>query len=431
MNDTPLWLLLGTLVLLLSLSVIFSVSQMGMTSIDRYRLKYLAKNHRGARRLHKLLKHPDRLLGAIRAGNSLANNLAAIVAAMIAARLYGQGSELVAGVMFTIVVLAFAKALPGTIGAAHAERIAAATSYMLRPLSRLLYPMVWLVDHLSNGLLKLFGVNPQRPHSDNPDQDEPHAAADEPGNNSTVRQQRILANLLDLEQVTVNDIMVPRNEISGLDLEDNIASLVNRIVATEYTRLPLYKGDINNIVGVLHMRRVNRLLRRGEQALTLEAIKRFSKEPYFVPESTPLHMQLVNFQKNKRRIALVVDEYGAILGLVTLEDILEEIVGKFTTNYAENDQDILANPDRSYTIDAGVSIREINRATGWRLPTTGPKTLNGLLLEKLEHIPEGNVCLALASYRFETLSLSDKMIDRVLVRHLPGLDTDHSDDVDS
>ncbi|MFA5495497.1 MAG: HlyC/CorC family transporter [Porticoccaceae bacterium] len=424
MNDTPLWLLLGALLLLLSLSAFFSASETGMMSVNRYRLKNLVKKHRGARRLNKLLKRPSRLFGTLLVGERLASNLAAIVAATIAVRLYGRGSELAAGALLTIVMLVFAEVTPKTVAAVHPERVAFAASHVLKPLSKLLYPLVWLVEYLSRGLLKLFGIDAQGARNGAPGQDESHAAASEPGNDSTTRHRRMLSNLLDLETVTVNDIMVPRNDIAGLDLEDNIESLVNQIVATEYTRLPLYKGDINNVVGVLHMRRVNRLLRRGEQALTLEAIKRFSKEPYFVPESTPLHVQLVNFQKNKRRIALVVDEYGAILGLVTLEDILEEIVGKFTTNYAENDQDISANPDRSYTIDAGVSIRDINRATGWQLPTTGPRTLNGLLLEKLEHIPEGNVCLTLASYRFETLSLSDKMVDRVLVRHLAHLDAD-------
>ncbi|HLS99602.1 MAG: HlyC/CorC family transporter [Porticoccaceae bacterium] len=419
MNDTPLWLLFSVLALLLTISAFFSGSETGMMSINRYRLKHLAKKHRGARRVNRLLRRPDRLIGVILIGNNLANNFAAIVAAAIAVKLYGQGAEIAAGVVLTIVMLIVAEVTPKTIAALHPERIAFPASYLLKPLLKLLYPAVWLVNHASNGILRLFGINPENVQSDALSKDELRTVVDESSDAGATEHQGMLINILDLEKVTVNDIMVPRNEIVGLNLEEDIETLVDQIVATEYTRLPIFEGDINSVTGFLHMRRVNRLLRRGESALTKEAIKRFAREPYFVPESTPLHLQLVNFQKNKRRIALVVDEYGEILGLVTLEDILEEIVGKFTTNYAEDEQDIVAHPDRSYTIDASINIRDINKAIHWHLPTDGPKTLNGLLLEKLEHIPEGNVCLEFAGYRFETLALSDKMIDSVLARRLP------------
>ncbi|MAT51388.1 MAG: magnesium/cobalt efflux protein [Porticoccaceae bacterium] len=413
MNDTPLWLLSGLLVVLLSISAFFSSSETGMMSINRYRLKHLAKQQRSARRVKSLLKRPDRLIGVILIGNNLANNFAAIVAAALAVRLYGRGSEYLAGILLTIVMLIFAEVTPKTLAAIFPERIAFPASYILKPLLKLLYPVVWIVNHVSNGLLRLFGVNTADVRDDSLSKEELRTVVDESSDDTAGDHQGMLINILDLEKVTVNDIMVPRNEISGLNLEDDIETLVDQIVATEYTRLPIYDGDINDVVGILHMRRVNRLLRRGEGALTKEAIKRFAREPYFVPESTPLHVQLVNFQKNKRRIGLVVDEYGEILGLVTLEDILEEIVGEFTTNYAEDDQEITRNKDASFTIDASANIRDINKITGWQLPTDGPKTLNGLILEQLEQIPEGNVCLQLGDYRFETLSLTEKMIDRV------------------
>jgi Mg2+/Co2+ transporter CorB len=216
--------------------------------------------------------------------------------------------------------------------------------------------------------------------------------------------------------------MVPRHEIVGLDLEEATEALLDQIIDMEYTRVPVFTGDINQVEGILHMRKVNRLLRKGATSLTKEAIKRFSREPYFVPESTPLHVQLVNFQKNKRRIALVVDEYGEVLGLVTLEDILEEIVGDFTTTQADGTDEISHNKDGSYTINGTTTIRDINKVTEWELPTDGPKTLNGLALEVLQEIPEGNVCFRLNNYRFETLSQSDKRVHDVKVwRHGPQL----------
>lgn len=400
-----------------------------MMSINRYRLKHLAKKHRNARRVYRLLKRPDRLIGMILIGNNLANNFAAIVAAIIAVQLYGEGSEFIAGALLTLVMLIFAEVTPKTIAALNPERIAFPASYILKPLLKLFYPAVWLVNHFSNGLLRLLGFNPDNVRDDVLSKEELRTVVDESRKDIASDHQGMLINILDLENVTVNDIMVPRSEIFGLDLDNSIESLVDQIVSSEHTRLPIFQGDINNVLGILHMRRVNRLLRRGESELTKEAIKRFAREPYFVPESTPLHVQLVNFQKNRRRIGLVVDEYGEIQGLVTLEDILEEIVGEFTTNFAEATEDITANPDRTYSIDASVNIRDINKTTGWNLPTDGPKTLNGLLLEKLEHIPEGNLCLEFAGYRFETLSLTDKMIDRVRARRQhPVRDRDNEDD---
>lgn len=414
MNDTSLWLQFALLLLLLSTSAFFSGSETGMMSINRYRLKHLAKKNRKARRVRRLLKRPDRLIGIILIGNNLANNFAAIVTAAIAIQLYGQGSEFIAGILLTIVMLIFAEVTPKTIAALHPERFAFPASYVLKPLLKVLYPVVWLVNHVSNGLLRLLGFNPENAPGDALSKEELRTVVDESSSEEIpTDHQGMLINILDLEKVTVNDIMVPRNDINGLNLEDDTGSLVDQIIGTEYTRLPVFEGDINNILGILHMRQVNRLLRGGAGTLTKEAIKRFASEPYFVPENTPLHIQLLNFQKNKRRIGLVVDEYGDVEGLVTLEDILEEIVGDFTTNLAEAENEISINEDRTYTMEGSSTIREINKITGWSLPTDGPKTLNGLALEKLEQIPDGNICFAVNDYRFETLSLTDKMVDKV------------------
>lgn len=421
MNDAPVWLLFSLLILLLTISACFSGSETGMMSINRYRLKHLAKKHRSARRVQRLLRRTDRLIGVILIGNNLANNFAAIVAAAIAIRLFGQGSEFLAGVVLTIVMLIFAEVTPKTIAALHPERVAFPASVVLKPLLRLLYPVVWLVNHVSNALLRTMGFNPDDYQDDSLSKEELRTVVDESsGEEIPSGHQGMLINILDLETVTVNDIMVPRNEVVGLDLHDDTEALVDQIINTEYTRVPVYEGDINHMVGILHMRRVNRLLRKGADSLTKEAIKRFSREPYYVPESTPLHVQLVNFQKNKRRIALVVDEYGEIEGLVTLEDILEEIVGEFTTNEAEDAEGITEHSDGSFTIGGSATIREINKITDWRLPTDGPKTLNGLVLEILEEIPEGNVCFRHGNYRFESLALSDKRIKEVRAWRFKG-----------
>ena len=418
MDETPLWLLFSLLAVLLMVSAFFSGTETGMMSINRYRLKHLAKKHRSASRVHRLLERTDRLIGVILIGNNLANNFAAIVAATIAIKLYGNGAEYLAGVVLTVVMLIFAEVTPKTIAALYPERIAFPASWVLKPLLKVLYPVVWTVNHFSNSLVRLMGFNPDSQRDDILSKEELRTVVDEStGEEIPSDHQGMLINILDLENVTVNDIMVPRNEIVGLDLNDDIDKLVDQIIEMNYTRVPVYMGDINQVIGILHMRKVSRLLRQGSASLTKEAIKRFSREPYFVPESTPLHIQLVHFQKNKRRIALVVDEYGEVEGLVTLEDILEEIVGDFTTNQAESDEDVRANGDGSFTLEGGATVRDINKITGWQLPTDGPKTLNGLVLETLEQIPEGNVCFRLQNYRFETQSLSDKRVGEVRAWH--------------
>jgi len=414
LDDSPIWLLFSLLACLLVVSACFSGTETGMMSINRYRLKHLAKKHRSARRVTKLLDRPDRLIGVILIGNNLANNFAAIVAALIALRLYGSGSEFIAGILLTIVMLIFAEVTPKTLAALYPERIAFPASWVIKPLLKILSPVVWLVNRISNGILRLFGFNPDGQRDDALSKEELRTVVDEStGEEIPSDHQGMLINILDLEKVTVNDIMVPRHEIVGINLEDENEKLVDQIIDMSYTRVPVFCGDINNVEGILHMRRVNRLLRKGEDSLTKEAIKRFSREPYFVPESTPLHVQLVNFQKNKRRIALVVDEYGEVMGLVTLEDILEEIVGDFTTTLSDGSDDILPNKDNSYTIGGSATIREINKVTNWNLPTDGPKTLNGLVLEILEEIPEGSVCFKLSNYSFEIISLSEKRVNEV------------------
>ncbi|MFT7300773.1 MAG: Mg2+/Co2+ transporter CorB [Porticoccus sp.] len=389
-----------------------------MMSLNRYRLKHLRKHHRGARRAYKLLKRPDRLIGIILIGNNLVNILASAIATVIALRLYGNAGIFIATLLLTLAILIFSEVTPKTLAARHPEGIAFSASHILSPLLILFYPAVWLVNHLSNGLLRLFGVNPTKGVDDSLSKEEIRSVVGISSGNIP-DHKGMLINILDLETVTVNDIMVPRNEIVGLDMEENIEALLDTIINCGYTRLPIYSGNINNVHGLLHMKSVARLLRSGGKGLTKEAIKRFGREPNFVLENTPLNKQLLNFQRDRRRIGLVVDEYGEVEGLVTMEDILEEIVGDFTTNKAENEQEEIVALDKSmYEIGGSATIRDINKANNWNLPTDGPKTINGLALEHLENIPDGYVTFTIGPYRFETLELKNKMVAKLKVKRL-------------
>ncbi len=419
MNDAPLGLLFGILAILILLSGFFSSSETGMMSLNRYRLKHLTKTkNKGAVRASKLLERPDRLIGVILIGNNLVNIFATVVATVIATRMFGEIGLAVMPVILTLVILIFAEVTPKTIAALHPERVAFPASLILRPLLYILYPAVWLVNIISNGLARILGIDPSKASiSEQLHPDELRTAVDEHGDLIPDQHQGILLNVLDLEKATVEDIMVPRNEILGLDIERSPAELLDIIRSSEYTRLPVYEGDINNIRGFLHLRNAARFIYGNDDNVTIEAILRFTRDPYFIPERTPLHTQLMNFQKEKRRIALAVDEYGDIQGLVTMEDLLEEIVGDFTTNTAEDtNQEISPLPDDWYLIDGSATIRDINRQLQWKLYAGGPKTLNGLILEHLESIPEGSLSFRVGAYQFETVKCSDKVIEVAKVK---------------
>lgn len=412
MNDAPLEILFAALVGLLVLSAFFSSSETGMMSLNRYRLRHLAKKgHRSALRVTELLARPDRLLGLILIGNNLVNIFATAIATVIAMRLYGDAGVAIGSLLLTLVVLIFAEVTPKTVAALHPERVAFLASWILKPLAFLLYPAVAMVNGISNGIARVLGVKKAHSAIEHLHPDELRTVVDEAGDLIPDQHQGMLLNILDLEKSTAEDIMIPRNEVEGLDLERPVSELLQQIRTSEYTRLPIYEGDINNVVGILHLRNAARFLLGDDQTVTLEAIREFANEPYFVPESTPLHTQLLNFQQQKCRMALVVDEYGEVQGIVTLEDLLEEIVGEFTTNVAEEeDQDIIPQDDGSYLIDGGSFVRDVNRALDWDLPLEGPKTLNGLAMEYLESIPDGNIGFEIDDYRFETTEITDKMI---------------------
>jgi len=380
-----------------------------MMALNRYRLKHLVKHkHRGATLASNLLKRPDRLIGLILIGNNFVNIAASSLATVIAIRLWGDAGVAIATGLLTLVILIFSEVTPKTLAALHPERIAFPAAFILRPLLFIFYPLVWLVNHVANLLLSLLGVRIDADTADNLTQDELRTIVHEAGALIPDRHQSMLLSILDLEKVTVEDIMIPRNEVTGIDLDDNMDEIIEQIRTSQHTRMPVYTSDINNICGILHLRNAARFLTENE--LTKAALLQTTHEPYFIPESTPLNTQLLNFQHEKHRIGLVVNEYGDIQGIATLEDILEEIVGEFTTDAAANSKDIHPQEDGSFIIDGSANIRDLNKILGWSLPTEGPKTLNGLIMESLESIPDASVSFKIDNFYIETLQTKDNII---------------------
>lgn len=370
-------------------------------TINRYRLKTRARaGDRGARLAQGLLSRPDRLIGTILLGNNFVNSFAAAIATVIALRIFpGESGIALATGLLTITLLIFCEVTPKTLAALHPERIGIPAAFVFWPMLRLLFPIVWLVTLISNGLLRVFGVSPEDAAQHSLSSEELRTVVAEAGAMIPQRHQKMLLSILDLEKGTVEDIMVPRNEIVGVDVSLPFDAISEQIVSTQHTRLPLYDGSIDELCGVIHVRRLMSLLAAG--SMEKQSIIDLAREPYFIPEGTPLNQQLLNFQNQKRRIGFVVDEYGDIQGLVTLEDILEEVVGEFTSDPATRIKNVYADPDGSYRMSGSVTLRSLNRSLGWKLPTDGPKTINGLLLEKLESIPQPGRKVEIAKYLFE------------------------------
>ncbi|SHE84485.1 Mg2+ and Co2+ transporter CorB, contains DUF21, CBS pair, and CorC-HlyC domains [Microbulbifer donghaiensis] len=421
MNEIPLGLLFSLLALLIVISAFFSSSETSMMALNRYRLRHQAKSgHRGARRAMELLSRPDKLIGVILIGNNLVNILASVIAGVVFTQLYGDAGVFYATAVLTIVILIFAEVTPKTIAALHPEKIAFPASLVLRPLLWLLAPVVWLVSSISNGLARLVGVEATAgTDAEHLAPEELRTVVFESGALLPSKHKGMLLNVLDLDQATVEDIMIPRNEVVGVDLEHSGDKILQQLAESSYTRLPVFKGDINQVVGILHLRRAAQILRDGPEEFSAERLKSYTDEPYFVPEATPLPTLLMNFQKKKRRMGLVVDEYGEVMGIVTLEDLLEEIVGDFTASpVPSEDEEIVAAGDGWYLIEGGTSIRDINRTLHWELPTDGPKTFNGLAMEHLESIPDGNISFYILNYLVEIEEVSDKMITQARVKKM-------------
>jgi Mg2+/Co2+ transporter CorB len=415
MEQVPLSTLYIVLVILLLLSGFFSSSETGLMAINKYRLRHLAnQGHRSAKLAQILLRKPDRLIGLILLGNNLVNILAASIATIIGIRLFGSNGVWIASLALTVVILIFSEVAPKTVAAVHPERIAFPASYVLYVLLKLLYPVVWLINGLSNFVLKPFRVHTNVELMEHLNREELRTLVKEGAKKIPDDHQRMLVNILDLEQATVEDVMIPRQDIVGIDLDDEWSEILLQLTQTLYTRMPVFRESIDQVEGLLHIRAVVSKLAHGE--LTFEDLKRAVRRPYFIPEGTALTQQLLEFQRRERRMGLVVDEYGDIQGLVTLDDILEEIVGEFTAESRARTRDIRLLEDGNYLVDGGVSLRNLNRNMDWNLPEDEASTLNGLLLEELGEIPSGKASLKIGTHIMTILEIKGNVIGKVLVK---------------
>ena len=379
-----------------------------MMALNRFRLRHLSnEGNRGAKIAERLLERPDRLLGVILIGNNLVNFSAASVATLIAINLFGDAGVVFAPVACTIVFLIFAEVAPKTISAAFPEKVALPSSYILQALLWFLFPLVWAVNGFANAMLRMIGIDHENISEDTLSPEELRTVVFE-GSRIASHEQNMMLGVLDLDKVSVEDIMVPRTEIYGIDIDDDMDQILTQIRGSQFTRVPVFKDNIDNVIGFLHLRNTAKFL--AQEELTKAELLQFTEETYFVPENTPLQTQLINFQQRKERIGLVVDEYGDIQGIVTLDDILEEIVGEFTTDMATSNVDIHPQDDGSYLIDGSAHNRMINRQLEWQLPMDGPKTLNGLIVEHLETIPDSLVCIKLREYRIEIVQIQDNVV---------------------
>ena len=412
-DDVSLASLTGLLILLLLLSAFFSGSETALMSLNRYQLRHKAREgHRGARLAEQLLKRPDRVIGLILLGNNLVNFSMASLVGIITYQIGGEPAAAFGTVALTLVVLIFSETAPKTLAALHPERVAFPAALIYYPLLKITYPFVWLTNLCANGVLFVFGVRSSHTELQALTREELRTVVHEAGSRISSRYRTMLLSILDLEKVTVDDVMVPHNEIVGIDLDDDDDAIEKQIAESEHTRLPVFRDNIDQVIGILHLRKLANL---AKKELTKDMLRRFVSEPYFVPEGTPLSTQLVQFQRRRERVALVVDEYGDIQGIVTLEDILEEIVGEFTTDPADDDEDVVSEDANTFLVDATANIRDLNRSQDWDLPTDGPKTLNGLIVELLETIPEPQTCLEINGYPIEIVETDDNRIRTVRV----------------
>ncbi|MEJ6473359.1 HlyC/CorC family transporter [Pseudoalteromonas piscicida] len=411
-STSALFIILGVLILM---SAYFSSSETGIMSINRIRLRHLEKeNHRGAKRVSNLLNRPDRLIGLILIGNNLVNIAAAQVATIIGLRLYGDMGIAVATFGLTLVVLIFAEVTPKTLAALYPEKVAFPSSVILKVLLKVLFPLVVATNWITNGMLRLVGITPQEIEEHSLSKEELKTVVNESSAMLPSNHQNMLTSILDLDHVTVEDIMIPRNEINAIDINDEWKDIARQLTNAQHTRVLLYRDQIDDAVGFIHARDALRLLTKEQ--FDKPSLLRAVREIYYVPENTSLNTQLIKFQEAKERIGLVVDEYGDIQGLVTLEDILEEVVGDFTTTQTRApSEDVNMQRDGSVMVDGSVNVRDLNKEMNWELPTEGPKTLSGLIVEYLEDIPEAPLGLIISGYQMEVVEIKENMIKMVKI----------------
>jgi Mg2+/Co2+ transporter CorB len=424
-DEIPLSALIGALIFLVLLSAFFSAAEISLVTLNRYRLRHQAEaGHRGARIAAKLLERPDRLIGVILLGSNSINALFSALTTVTVIRVWGEKESAIgiATVIITLVVLILTDLAPKTFAALRPERIAYPSAFVLRPLLKLSYPVVWFINALANGLLRLFGVKVHGRAAEALSAEEFKTLVMEAGVLMPETHQDMLLAILELEKVTVDDVMVPRGEIEGIDLDADWDEIAAKLGTSRYTRLPVYRGNLDKVIGVVHLRKVMRLMHSGN--FSRESFVPLIVEPYFIPQGTALSTALLNFRASKRRSALVVNEYGDILGLVTLEEILEEIVGDFTTPGMTLAEEIQSQPDGSFLVHGSVTLRDLNRRLDWDLPTDGPKTLNGLITEYLEDLPETGTSLMLDGYQVDVVRTRGTSVQLARIRHMPPVLTD-------
>lgn len=403
------------LVIMVVVSAYFSASETGMMTLNRYRLRHLSKQgNRAARRVEKLLRRPDRLISLVLIGNNLVNILASALATIVGIRLYGNAGVAIATGVLTFVVLIFAEVMPKTIAALYLERVAFPSSVLLAPLQKIMLPLVWLLNTITRGLMRLCGIRGNVHSSDAVSKDELRSIVNESHSQISRRNQDMLISVLDLEKVTVSDIMVPRNEVVGIDINDDWKSIMRQLTHSPHGRIVLYRQSLDDAIGMLRVREAYRLMTEKKE-FNKENLLRAADEIYFIPEGTPLNVQLVKFQRNKEKVGMIVDEYGDIQGLVTVEDILEEIVGDFTTSMSPSlAEEVNPQSDGSVLIDGSANVRELNKAFNWSLPIEA-RTINGMLLEELEEIPQVDAQVRVGNYLIDVLDVQENMIKRVRV----------------
>ncbi len=406
MNEIPLWILLASIAFLVLMSAFFSGSETSMMAINRYRLKHLVKEkNKSAKRVSRLLEKTDRLLGVILIGNNFTHTLSTALATVVAIRIWSDNAVLAVTVFMTIIMIIFAEVMPKTIAALKPESIAFPSSYLLKPLSKILSPLITLVSFVSNNVTKLIGIDLDNANKDELKPEELRTLLQTSG--VPKRQEEMLMGIFDMDYLSVNDVMIPKNEIIGIDLNNEIEDIVKQLQEIDFTYVPCYEDTIDNIQGFLSLNKKAEFL--GSEIKSIRNLKDELREPLFVPENTPLYKQLANFQSSGRRVGLIVDEYGDIEGIITLRSILEIIVGEITSESIEK-MDIMPQADGSYLVDGSMMIREVNRRLEWELPTEGPKTLSGLILEEIQTIPDTNVGLSIENYRIETVLIKDNVI---------------------
>ena len=418
-------MLITSIFFLLCLSAFFSSAETGMMALNRFKLKHLVKQrNKSAIRANKLLQRPDRLLGIILIGNNFVNILAAALTTILCLRLFGDSGVLIGSIILTMIVLIFAEVTPKTFAANYSEKVALPSSLILKFLQKILYPLVWIVNFFSNSILKLLGVK-EKESDEDLSPEELKSILENSGDLIPSRYQEMLLSVLELDKISIDEIMIPKSEIIGIDLSKDIEEIGEFLKDSKKEFFPIFDQNLDDIKGIINLYGINSFL--SSQKKDRESLLQNSEEVYFALENTSLNIQLNNFQKDKKKIAVVLDEYGSVKGMVDIKDILEEIVGELSDPHEEVKIDIKEQKDGSYLIDAGISAREVNKRLGWDLPLTGPKTLNGLILENTETIPEANISLEIENYLIETVLIKDNMIKFAKVRKLESPNLDEED----